>query len=378
MSRIVKQPRSNILLPLVPGALALMCLGGCESIGYYWQASSGHLALLGRRQPIETVLQDPALDEQQRTRLQQVLAIRRYAEAELALPVGNNYRHLVQLDSDYVSWNVMAAGTLSLEPLQWCFPVAGCVRYRGYFKREQAQAFAERLARENYDVYLGPVAAYSTLGWFDDPLYSSLLNYHEVRLAGLLFHELAHQVVYVKDDTSFNESFASAVETLAVAQWLGDTGRSDESQAWASHKRWVGVFVAWLARQRGMLQQIYQSDASDAEKLAQKQAVFDAMVREYPELRRRHNGDNSYDRWMQGPLNNARLLSIASYNDWLAAFETLYRRQGCDWPNFYRAASELAAQPVEHRSRLLQQLENAASRDIATGDWGPGCKLAKR
>ncbi len=373
MPLIVKQATTNILIPAVFAALTVLCLGGCESLGYYWQASSGHLALLSRKQPVAAVLQDPALGERQRIRLQQALDIRDYAEQQLALPVGDNYRHLVQLDGDYVSWNVMAAGALSLEPVQWCFPVAGCVRYRGYFKREQAEAFADRLQRDDYDVYVGPVAAYSTLGWFDDPLYSSFLNYDEVRLAGLLFHELAHQVVYVKDDTSFNESFASAVEALAVAQWLRDSGRSDELDAWEEHKRWVAVFAGWLARQRDTLQQIYQSDASDSDKLAQKQAVFDAMARAYPELRRQHNGDTSYDRWMQRPLNNARLLSIGNYNDWLAAFKALFLREGCDWPTFYAAVGQLAAMPAEGRSSDLRQLQDRAARG---GRQPPPCSLA--
>ncbi len=357
MPHIVKQRAVNILIAASLASLAALCLGGCESIGYYWQASSGHLSLLSRKQPLAEVIQDPALADPQRVRLQQAVAIRDYAERALALPVGDNYRHLVQLDGDYVSWNVMAAPALSLEPLQWCFPVAGCVRYRGYFEQQDAEDFAAELKRQNYDVYVGPVAAYSTLGWFDDPLYSSFLNYDEVRLAALLFHELAHRVVYVKDDTSFNESFASAVEALAVAQWLGDAGRNAELQSWLAHKRWVAVFTDWLAAQREALQQVYRTDASDSEKLAAKQAIIAAMRQSYPDLRQQHNGNNSYDRWMQRPLNNARLLSIASYNDWVAAFKVLFVRRGCDWPAFYQAARQLGKQPLVQRQDSLQQLQ---------------------
>ncbi len=373
MRRIVKQRHANILMSAGLGALVLLCLGGCESIAYYWQAGSGHLALLSRKQPVEAALQGPGLTQQQRARLLQAVDIRDYAERVLGLPVGDNYHHLVQLQGDYVSWNVMAAGALSLDPVQWCFPVAGCVRYRGYFKRQQAEEFAARLRRENYDVYVGPVAAYSTLGWFDDPLYSSFLDYEEVRLAGLLFHELAHQVVYVRDDTSFNESFASAVESLAVAQWLRDAGRGDELQAWTDHKRWVAVFAAWLAEQREVLQRVYLSDASDDDKLAQKQAVFDAMRWAYPELRQQHNGDNSYDGWMQQPLNNARLLSMGNYNDWLVAFKVLYARQECDWPAFYEAVRQLAMEPAELRSSSLQRLQRGDSSGFSRGGQALGC-----
>lgn len=357
MLHIVNQRSVNILIAAVLALLAALCLCGCESVGYYWQASSGHLSLLSRKQPVTAVLQDPSLTQTHRIRLQQAVAIRDYAEDSLALPVGNNYRHLVQLDGDYVSWNVMAAGALSLEPMQWCFPVAGCVRYRGYFERQDAEDFAAGLERNNYDVYVGPVAAYSTLGWFDDPLYSSFLNYDEVRLAALLFHELAHQVVYVKDDSSFNESFASAVEALAVTQWLGDAGRNSELQAWSAHKQWVAVFTHWLAGQREALQQVYQADTSDSEKLAAKRAIIDAMRQSYPELRRQHHGDNSYDRWMQRPLNNAQLLSIANYNDWLGAFTVLFVEQDCHWQSFYQAARALAEQTPELRQGMLQQLQ---------------------
>ena len=350
---IVKQTVVNILLL----AIIVLLLSACESAHFYWQASTGHLDLMRQRQPVADVLQGDSLSEQQRAQLLQAVAIRDYAADTLFLPVNDNYQHIVSLDSNYVSWNVFAAESLSMEALQWCFPVAGCVSYRGYFKEQAARDYGEKLQQQGYDIYVGGVTAYSTLGWFKDPLLSTFLRYQDTRLAALLFHELAHQVVYVKGDTTFNESFATAVEELAVAQWLRDADRENQLAAWEGHNRWVETFTQWLLLHRDKLQQIYDSAGSEAEKRAQKQATIASMQASYGAFRRANGGDGGFDAWMRQPLNNASLLSIGSYNDWVGAFKQLFRQQGCRWPDFYRAAERLAAQQPDQRIRTLEALQ---------------------
>ena len=335
----------------------MLLLCGCESAHYYWQAGTGQLGLMNQRQPIDAVLQDDSLDQQQRQQLQRAVAIRDYAEDRLLLPVADNYRHLVSLDSNFVTWNVFAAEALSMEALQWCFPVAGCVSYRGYFKEQDARDYAAKLQQQGFDVYVGGVTAYSTLGWFKDPLLSTFLRYGETRLAALLFHELAHQVLYVKGDTPFNESFASAVEELAVAQWLRDTGKEDQWAAWTAHNGWTETFTQWLLLHRDALQLIYDSGADDAEKLVRKQAYIAAMQKSYGDFRQANAGDRGFDAWMSRPLNNASLLSIGSYNDWVAAFKQLFLQQACNWADFYAASQRLAELEPQQRSLELQVLQ---------------------
>lgn len=350
--------------------LACLWLAGCESAAFYWQAGSGHLKLMQQREPIDDLLQDESLDPQQRARLEQAVAIRDYAEQSLALPVEGSYHHLVELEGNYVTWNVFAAQPLAMEAEQWCFPVAGCVTYRGYFKAEAAQAFAQGQRDKGLDVHLGGATAYSTLGWFNDPLLSSFLRYDDARLAALLFHELAHQVVYIKDDTAFNESFASAVEELGLRQWLADAGRQQDLAAWARHDAWVEAFTRWLVLHREALADIYASEASEAEQLALKQAYFASMKEDYPAFRDSHQGNGSFDAWMERPLNNASLLSIGSYNDWVGAFKQLFDNCGGDWPAFYEAAAALGDQAPDVRTAsltALQQREQVAVCHVPGG-----------
>lgn len=342
----------------------LLGLPGCESASYYWQAGTGHLGLMRKRVAIDDLLASDSLDPERRRQLQQAVAIRQYAGRELDLPVGGSYQHWVEIPGDAVTWNVFAAQPLSMELLTWCFPVAGCVSYRGYFEEARARAFADAQAGKGYDVYVGGASAYSTLGWFDDPLLSTFIRFGDVRLASLLFHELAHQVVYVKGDTTFNESFASAVEALGVEQWLLDSGRADELAAYYRRRDDFEVFSGWLLEQREQLRAIYQADLSDAQKQRAKAARFRAMKEEdYPRFRERQGNRGTFDGWMQGAQNNARLLSLASYNDWVGAFTQLFRQQDCDWSAFYARVEELAGLTAERRREALAALQSSTPLD---------------
>src|SRR6266446_6056954 len=264
--------------------LLLPLLAGCTAAGYYWQGFRGQLDLLERARPIPSVLattEDPAL----KRKLERVLAIREYASRELALPDNPSYRSYTDLGRRFVLWNVFAAPELSLEPRQWCFPVAGCVNYRGYFDEAAARAEALRLASTGDDVYVGGVPAYSTLGYFNDPMLSSVIRYPDTEVARLIFHELAHQVAYAKDDTVFNESFAVAVEEEGIGRWLAAQDDPDLDRQFASSRRYRDGFRRLIEHTRTQLVALYASGSSDADKLAAKAAAFDAMRLEYASLK---------------------------------------------------------------------------------------------
>lgn len=345
-----------------------LALPGCASLGYYWQAGMGHLGLMRQRVGVDAMLTSDRTDPAVRRDLEQAVAIRDYAAGALQLPVGGSYRHWVEVAGDAVTWNVFAAEPLSLQALRWCFPVAGCVAYRGYFDRANAEGFADRLAAKGYDVYVGGATAYSTLGWFDDPLLSTFFGYGEVQLAALLFHELAHRVVYVKGDTAFNESFASAVELLGVEQWLRDSGRVDELARYMQWRQDFDAFIAWLLQQRQALDALYRSGLDEASLRSAKQRFFEALWTEsYPGFRAARGNRGDFDRWSRGDWNNARLLSVASYNDHVPALRHSFEQQGCDWPAFYGAARALARLPRDARQAELARLREARPAPCAQG-----------
>src|SRR5947207_10620435 len=256
--------------------LLLPLLAGCTAAGYYWQGFRGQLDLLERARPIPAVLattEDPAL----KRKLERVLAIREYASRELALPDNPSYRSYTDLGRRFVLWNVFAAPELSLEPRQWCFPVAGCVNYRGYFDEAAARAEAARLGATGDDVYVGGVPAYSTLGYFNDPMLSTVVRYPDTEVARLIFHELAHQVAYARDDTVFNESFAVAVEEEGVRRWLAAQHDPELEKQFATSGRYREGFGKLVEHTRARLIALYASNAAEAEKLTAKAAAFDAM-----------------------------------------------------------------------------------------------------
>ena len=236
-------------LRLLLAALVLLALAGCESLSYYSQAIGGQLSLLSRARPIDDWLADPSTPDELRARLELAKRVRAFASNALALPDNASYHSYAALDREYVVWNVYAAAELAVTPKQECFPIAGCVSYRGFFSEQAARKHAEGLRAQGYDVYVAGVAAYSTLGWFDDPLLSTFIRYSDTQLARLVFHELAHQKVYAKNDTVFNESFAVVVEEEGVRRWLDTQGRGAELEA----------FHASQARRREFAQRVKEA-----------------------------------------------------------------------------------------------------------------------
>jgi predicted aminopeptidase len=354
-------------------ALLAGVLGGCGTpIGYYWQSVSGQVDLVARARPLDEVAagtDDAALREQ----LGRVRAIRAFASRELALPDNGSYTRYVDLGRAYVVWNLFAAPELSLVPRQWCFPVAGCVAYRGYFAERDARDEAARLAAEGFDVHVSGVPAYSTLGWFDDPVLSTFVRWREVELARLLFHELAHQVVYVKDDTSFNESFAVAVEEAGLARWLAAQALRPDAATLAADARRASAlraeFRALVAGTRDAVAAIYRGTASAAQQRRDKAAAFAALASGYEAMKARWGGHAAYDRWFGNGPNNASLVAATLYADRVGQFTALLAAEGGDLPRFYRRVRELAALPRGERDA---RLEAVAGTPAGGGPSGNG------
>jgi predicted aminopeptidase len=337
------------------GALlfALLSAASCTSVGYYAQAVSGHLEVMWAAVPIEERLQEAGTPAPLREKLERVLAIRAFASRELGLPDNDSYRRYADLGRPYVVWNVFAAPEFSVAPIQSCFPIAGCVSYRGFYSEEAARKHADELAKEGDDVYVGGVSAYSTLGWFSDPVLSTFINYPEPEIARIVFHELAHQVVYVKGDTVFNESFAVAVEEEGLRRWLEREGTPVQGAAYAESRRRQAEFVALALRYRGRLADFYAEPGSPQEKREGKRRLFTEMTGEYDALKASWGGFAGFDRLLARGPNNAFLVSIASYTELLPAFRALLAQNKGDLPAFYRAVRDLAKLDKPEREAKL-------------------------
>ncbi|HET6565146.1 MAG TPA: aminopeptidase [Xanthomonadales bacterium] len=335
--------------------LSLLFIASCSTASYYHQAISGHLSLMHQRQDIDKLMADPQTNPGLATQLQLAQDILGYAERNLQLDAHGSYRQVVITGQPAVSWNVVAAAEFSVDPKTWCFPVAGCVPYRGYFKQHKAEEYAHTLQEQGFDVDVSPVTAYSTLGWFDDPLLDTMFQYSPAQLAGVLIHELAHQKLYVAGDTAFNESFAEFVESLGVEQWLQQTERLQELQDWNLRRQAEPQFNALLSGGRESLRQLYASGLDTSAMREQKQAALRAMKAEYQRMvSEEWQGRDYFGGWMAGELNNARLALANSYNGGACAFAALYQQAGGQLDGFYELAEIKAKLSPEQREAWLQ------------------------
>jgi len=335
---------------------ALFLLSSCSTIGYYAQAIDGHLEIIRLAVPIEDRLRDPDTPESLRRKLAQVLAIREFASRELALPDNGSYRRYAELDRQFVLWNVFAAPEFSVKPVESCFLFAGCVAYRGYYSEERAERYAAELVKQGYDVHVGGVPAYSTLGWFDDPVLSTFIHYPEFELARILFHELAHQIVYVKDDTVFNESFATAVEEEGVRRWLAHEGTREQRAAYEDLRRRRSELVALFLKYRSSLAGLYAASLPTEEMRSGKRRLLAEMLEDYRALRASWGGFTGFDRLLSRGANNALLASVASYTELVPAFRALLAQKKGDFAEFYAAARELAKADKPERDARLAAL----------------------
>lgn len=327
-------------MPLLPGC-------------YLLQAANGQMEINARRQPIAVVLADPATPQPLRTRLEYVAAARDFASRDLGLPDNASYRSYADLQRPYVVWNVFAADEFSVEPRRWCFPIAGCVVYRGYFDEGAAQRYARRLRFRGYDTAVGGVAAYSTLGHFEDPVLNTMMNWTDAQLAATLFHELAHQVAYAPGDSEFNESFATLVEEVGVERWLSERERPQELRAWREQRERNTQFIDLLLGARERLGELYESVLSEAEKRAHKQYEFGKLKLAYAQLKRDWNGYSGYDRWFERTLNNAHLVSAATYYGCMPGLRRVLASMDGDLAEFYGAAQRLARESAEERRKSV-------------------------
>ena len=343
----------RVLRILFPGVLFLF-LNGCAGVSYYGQLASGQLQLLRAREPVSTVIADPRRDQQLRAHLTQSQKARTFASQQLHLPDNQSYRLYADIGRPFVVWNVFATPEFSLTPQNHCFPIAGCVAYRGYYSQSAARGEAALQRLQGMDVSIGGVEAYSTLGWFNDPIISSMMAWGDERLATLIFHELAHQRFYVKDDTEFNESFATFVEQEGTRQWRAFRGLAPDSGAQVQQR---DQFIQLVLDTRTRLERLYTLPLPADQMRQRKAAEFERLRGEYRQLRdSQWAGDKRYDAWINAPMNNARLLPFGLYDQWVPAFAALFRQVGGDWVKFYAAVEKLGALPVVERKAALKAL----------------------
>jgi predicted aminopeptidase len=356
--------------------LAVLAMSGCQSLRYYGQAIKGQYQIVTHRERIEKLLADPQTPAALKTKLQLVQSLRAFAKKDLKLPVDGHYQKYVDLHRPFVVWNVEAAPEFSLEPKAWWYPFVGSLEYRGYFSERSTRDYAARLQQKGYDVYVGGVEAYSTLGWFKDPVLNTFIFNPEADLAETLFHELGHQRVFASGDTDFNEAFATTVGEEGARRWLRAKGDKNAYERYLAELRRTRQFANLIMTTRERLETLYEDERTEdgkvkaakkrhavtPEKLRrQKQDLINRLQQEYAQLKAQWGGDKEYDSWFAGPVNNAQLNSVAAYYDLVPGFERLLEQNGGDLEKFYEAAERLAKEPKVERQRWLRSLGSTMS-----------------
>jgi predicted aminopeptidase len=330
---------------------AVAALSGC-ALPFYWRAIGGQIDLLRKRTPIDALLEDPLVDPALKSTLGTVAKIREFAVDDLRLPDNASYTSYVALERSYVVWNVVATDEFSVDPQRWCFPFAGCVAYRGFFDRADAERFQAELAERGSDTYSGGASAYSTLGYFDDPVLSTMLGGGEQYIASLLFHELAHQKLYVKDDSEFSEAFATVIEEFGTERWLATYAATEVLDAYHRRLRNRADFAELIAAQQTRLRAVFATaDPPDLKRHAKARA-YDALRVDYAALKEQWGGSTDYDAWFAQPLNNATIAAVATYRRLVAPLRARLDDVGLE--AFYAQTAELAKLSVEERARRVQ------------------------
>jgi predicted aminopeptidase len=335
-----------------------VALSGCSTLGYYSHLAAGEMAVLRARVPMTRMIADPHVDPALRARLKLALRARAFASDTLKLPRNKSYTTYADIHRPFVMWNVFATPVLSLQPVEHCFLIAGCVAYQGFYQHDRAQQLADKLAKQGDDVWIGGVPAYSTLGHFADPLLSTMDHWSDDEMIGTIFHELAHQQYYVKNDTAFNESFATFVQREGLRQWHADNDLPPPDPAIAARRK---QFTELVLATRKQLETLYASDLPDAEKLQRKQQTIAHMRGQYEHLRdTAWHGNRDYDHWFDTPINNAKLLPFGLYDRGVPAFAALFRQCDQDWPRFYAAVRRIGDEAATQRDAFLTDGPSAA------------------
>jgi predicted aminopeptidase len=335
---------------LLAVALIGATLPGC-ALGYFTQAAQGQWQLMRARRPIASVLADPAASEQLKARLRVVQDARDFAVSDLGLPDNRSYRSYSDLKRAYVVWNVVAAPEFSVAPLRWCFPFTGCLSYRGYFRERDARRMAAALAARGNDVMVGGVTAYSTLGHFADPVLNTMMRYGDLELASTIFHELAHQLIYVHGDTEFNESFAVSVEQEGLRRWLAARGRSLELQDYLDRDHGEHLIIEAFADGRRQLAALYALSPALPldERRARKREILVATGAQVQAVERQFKLRTGYDTWIADGLNNAHLAAVGTYFDCVPGFQRLLAANGGSLPAFYAAVRRMRGDAAARR-----------------------------
>lgn len=348
-------------------------LGGCETLAYYGQSINGQIDLMRRARSIDEMLAEPDLPPQTAERLRLVRRLRQFASEQLDLPDNASYRSYAALNRRALVWSVVATPRYDMTPRRWCYPLVGCLAYRGYFDHADAQVEAGRLQEQGLDVALLPVPAYSTLGWFDDPLPSTVIHWPEPELAGLMFHELAHQQVYIPGDTAFNEAYATAVAEQGVKLWLAqEQAEAQQLAAWHARNDRATRVTRLLLKARARLVEAFVSAADDAERAARKARIYAGLARDYRALSSGWEPPRPYDHWFaegdMGRINNAYLAQVATYDLWVPAFNRLWQQAAGNPAAFHRAVAALGELPVAQRHQRLNALLAASGATDGVSD----------
>ncbi len=352
------------MLRLIVATTLCLLVAGCTNIAYYAQAVGGQMRLMAGTRPISEVVNDTATEPGLRQQLEQAIAIREFASRELALPNNGSYRSYADLERPYVVWNVFAAPEFSLEPQQWCMVFIGCVNYRGYYDKYDADLYAGELRQAGADTYVGGVSAYSTLGYFNDPVLNTFLRFGDHEVARIIFHELAHQLVYAEGDSAFNESFATVVENEGMHRWLNKLAAPEKLRDFEKQQERKAQFHRLVADCRDKLRVIYVSSLAPDAKRHAKTEVTAELKQNYTDLKASWGGYGGYDQWFNQPINNAVLGSVTLYTQWVPAFQALLEEEGGSLPRFYLRVAALARLTKTERSAALNQF--LPSRKAAT------------
>jgi predicted aminopeptidase len=355
--------------------LALLALSGCQTLSFYGQAIKGQYQIVAHQQKIKALVSDPQTPAALKTKLELVQEMRAFAAQDLKLPVDGHYEKYVDVHRPYVVWNVQAAPEFSLEEKTWWFPFVGSVEYRGYFSKSGAEDYGAGLRKKSYDVYVDGVEAYSTLGWFRDPVLNTFISNAPPDLAETIFHELVHQRVFAPGDTDFNEAFAQTVGQEGARRWLRAKGDNSGCEEYQAQLRRAEQFARLIHATRRKLATLYGDERTDAGQIKsaskprdvpaeelrrRKQQLLDDLRSEYAQLKAAWGGKTDYDGWFSRPINNAKLNSVAAYYDLIPCFEQLLAQNGGDLEKFYDAAALLAKASKDERHRRLQLLSPTA------------------
>ena len=359
--------------------LIVVALSGCKTFSYYGQAIKGQISLIRSEERTDKLIADPRTPADLKRQLELVERLRAFADKDLKLPIDNHYKKYADLHRPYVVWNVEAAPEFSMEPKGWWYPLVGRLEYRGYFSKKAAQDYGASLKSKGYDVYLGGASAYSTLGWFKDPILNTFIFEPEADLAETIFHELGHQRVFARGDTDFNEAFATTVGQEGARGWLQAKGDSVAQENYLAELGRTDDFVHLIMKTREELEGLYGDErtedgkvkaspkprpATDEELRREKQKMFEQLQSGYAKLKEKWGGNTEYDDWFSHELNNAKLNSVAAYYDLVPGFQRLLQINGGDLEKFYQEASRLSEKPKAERQNWLRTLPKAGPKPL--------------